>query len=181
VCKAATPLAAAGAACGHGDCAAGLFCDHAVGAAAVCKPQLGAGVTCTSDGECQAGLECAGPAGARKCVAYAGDGQPCGTNAPGCDNEASYCDPVERSCKPRLKLGAACTIEGSGLFTVSPCVPYATCVNGVCTARVMPGQACGSSGSTTQPNCMIGSCQDGVCTVDAPEPSCYAGSGAGTG
>jgi hypothetical protein len=158
------------------DCASGDYCDtnpFSTTTQNTCLPRGTQGQPCDYSGGCQDGLTCDG-AGSGTCVPYVKDGQACTTYGPDCENLDSFCDPESGQCRPRLALGAACSVP-AGAFSRpdAGCVFYADCVGGTCVALPGLGDPCtvpdGGFGSLV---CRSGECTNGTCQPLGLDPPC---------
>jgi hypothetical protein len=152
------------------DCVPGAWCEPglllSVGLGS-CQAEAAQGEPC--DYRCQSGLTCCGT-GTKTCVPYAKDGDPCSSDTD-CENVNSFCNPESGRCRPRLPVGAACTISNGSAGVNAGCVYYAECVAGNCAQLPSNGQPCSAlDGGSPFPfrSCNAGTCTDGICQPSSP-------------
>jgi hypothetical protein len=169
--------ATTGAACDSDtDCASSDYCNtnpYATTGRDTCQPLLAQGQPCDYSNSCQDGLDCDG-SGTGTCVPYVKDGQSCSVDGPGCESLSSFCDPQSGRCRPRLVVGAACSVP-SGMLSRPDggCVFYADCVGGICVALPGPGEACAvPDGGYDSLVCRSGECTNGRCQSMGLDPPC---------
>ncbi len=172
------PLAAGEACTSSTDCVPGDYCgtDYVTSSQSTCQPQGAQGQPCTYNSECQSGLTC-DSAGSGTCAPYVKDGQPCNPDGADCENVNGFCDTTSGTCRPRLAVGAACSVPDGGISRISSgCVVYADCREGTCVALPGPGEACTVlDGGYAELACFVGTCTNGTCQGMA-NPACTVAS-----
>ena len=171
-------LLAVGAACTSStDCSAADYCgtDYVTSFQSTCQPRGGQGQPCTYNSQCQSGLAC-DSSSSGTCVPYVKDGQACNPDAADCENVGSFCDATSRTCRPRLAVGAACSVPDGGISRISSgCVFYADCRGGICVALPGHGEACSvPDGGAASLACFVGTCTGGTCQGIAQAPCTIA-------
>lgn len=155
------------------DCAPDDFCSFLdpLSSAGSCQPRLAQGQPCQSDNNCQDGLNCDG-ADTKTCVPFVKDGQPCSSDMNACENLNSFCDDATHTCRPRLALGAACTIPaGRNSRVTAGCPFYADCIDGKCVVLPSLGEPCTvPDGGSPLLACLSGTCTNGSCQSTAKPP-----------
>jgi len=126
-------------------CAKGLYCDKGAdaGATGTCQPRRTSG-PCTSGTDCAQPLQCAGPAGAKTCVAAKHPGDGCTPNQNECDL-FSFCGADHKCSDTFAAVGQPCGPQ-PGSDNVA-CAPGEYCdalvfQGGTCRAKKQPGDAC---------------------------------------
>jgi hypothetical protein len=159
------------------DCAPTDFCSYLASPSShgVCQPRVAQGQPCEYDNSCLDGLNC-DSAGTKTCVPYVKDGQPCNSDMNTCENLNSFCDGVTHTCRPRLALGAACSMPDGGFLRISAGCPfYADCIGGKCVAMPRLGEACTvPDGGSPFIACLSGTCTNGLCQPSANPPCTLA-------
>jgi len=147
------PAVAPGGLCHYDEQCLDGYCDTSSSCPGTCLARVAAGATCTTRGQCRAGLTCSGLV----CQPLSGDGEPCGF---GC-LDGLFC--AGGSCDAPRPEGAACTLDFH-------CERGLDCSSGVCSQLPAEGEACRPSPS---PYCRAGlRCVAGTCRVpnDDGEP-----------
>jgi hypothetical protein len=125
-------------------CAKGLYCDKGAdgGAQGTCQPRKTSG-PCTSSTDCAQPLTCAGPTGARTCVAAKHPGDSCTPKQSECDL-FSFCGADGKCSDTFAAIGQPCGSQpGSDNLACAP-GEYCDAIlqSGTCRAKKQPGDAC---------------------------------------
>jgi hypothetical protein len=117
-------------------CVTGAYCDTVTDTCLALEPL---GTACTSDAECDYGLGCTGPFGARTCNTLPAIGQSCATDSV-CRDVGTYCDSGTQLCTQVGLAGATCT-------STIACSQYYPCdfSMGQCNQGPALGESCSSS------------------------------------
>jgi hypothetical protein len=171
------PLAAGAACTSSSDCAAGDYCgtDYVTSSQSTCQPRGAQGQPCTYNSQCQSGLAC-DSSSSGTCVPYVKDGQACTPDGADCENINGFCDVTSGKCRPRLAVGAACSVPDGGISRLNAgCAFYADCREGTCVALPGPGEACTvPDGGYASLACFVGTCTGGTCQGMANPPCTVA-------
>lgn len=151
--------------CGATGCASGHFCQLGT-----CVPQLGTGLPCTSEAQCQDPLFCdfaslSGP----KCTEVLDGGSPCTSNN-ACKSRQCIpgtCAGSTQSCFTDATCGRRCTNNGGACIQDSNCTTIGTCSVTTTTSCTLTTNPCTALGETCvfPPLCQPVDCVgDPVCT-----------------
>jgi hypothetical protein len=146
-------------------CADALSCSASAGSLTCVSvpPGLALGQDCnpnsSTSGYCPSNAKCEPSSSTLlggTCTALPDEGDPCDPAANDCSTSYDYCDPVARTCVPKIAIGQPCP-SGYG------CVDYANCVSGTCVSQKRPGETC----DELDPDACMGFllCTNGICTL----------------
>jgi hypothetical protein len=149
--------------CEPGDCAWGTYCSEGT-----CLALVPEGGACDYSDMCQPSTFCPIDPNAdapTACTRIPDRGEECSPSMGFCDRTEDFCSSQTGRCEPRRQLGEPCNDEFLTVlgFKISECVGYASCVEGICTARVGPGAQCDEPPDVYD-QCVLGlQCVDGSC------------------
>jgi hypothetical protein len=145
-----------------GDCEFGAsVCEPNLSCQGVCYAPGPVGTGCATDQDCQDGLACPTTAGAT-CATRPTLGSPCAEISCQLGLGCAWMLDGGTSCQTLTSAGSCVDDLDGGL-----CLEMHHCVDGGCVPLGVPGDPCGQT-----PDCAIGQCSSGHCTLQAPGVPC---------